>query len=59
MNDTEIALKRMETELGEWKEVYGTRFPTFLNYTLMARLIEAKEEVEYLRRCLNSTKAFR
>lgn len=54
MNDTKIALKQIEAELGEWQEELGDQFPSFLNHVLMTRLLRAKEEVEFLRRCLSS-----
>lgn len=50
MDDVKLALIRTEIDLGEWKEVYGHNFPSFLNYHLMARLMKADEEIEYLRR---------
>ena len=55
MNDTKLALERTEIELGEWKEVLGDKFPSFLNHVLMARLMKAQDEIEYLRK----TEAFR
>ena len=59
MTETELALKRIETELGEWKEVYGARFPSFLNHVLMARLIKSYDEIVHLRRCLDSKTVYR
>lgn len=50
MDDVKQALIRTEIELGEWKETLGTRFPSFLNGVLMARLMKAEAEIEYLRK---------
>jgi hypothetical protein len=59
MNDVEQSLFRIETELSEWKEELGEQFPCFLNHMLMSRLMKAEEEIEFLRRCLNSQEAMK
>jgi hypothetical protein len=50
MNEIQIGLARIETELGEYKEELGANFPIFLNYHLTARLIAAQKEIAYLRK---------
>ncbi len=49
MKDPQIALIRIEDELSEWKEELGEYFPSFLNGVLVARLMKAEAEVEFLR----------
>lgn len=49
MDNVQIELERIETELGEWKETLGDNFSPFLCYTLMARLMKAEKEIRYLR----------
>jgi hypothetical protein len=59
MDKVRIALERTETELGEWKDQLGDKFPSFLSYHLMARLMKAEGEVLHLSRCLKSSEVFR
>lgn len=59
MIETELALIRIETELSEWKEELGDQFPSFLNHVLISRLLKSQDEIEFLRRCLNSNNVFR
>lgn len=42
-------LKKAEEDLSEWKETFGDDFPIFLNHFLVARLLRAEDEIEYLR----------
>lgn len=57
MTETEMELKRIEIELGEWKEELGSNFPSFLNHVLVSRLMKAEDEIKYLRK-VESSRAY-
>lgn len=59
MNDADLELIRIETELSEWKEELGEYFPSFLNGVLISRLMKAEDEVVFLRKRLNTIEIFR
>ena len=43
-------IERTETELSEWKEELGDKFPYFLNYVLAARLMKAESDITFLKK---------
>ena len=52
MKNVQMELERIETELGEYKEMLGDNFPLFVNYHLAARLIKAQSDIAFYKKRL-------
>lgn len=57
--NVESELKRIETELGEWKEALGDRFPSFLNHVLVARLMKLEFDLSYYKKLAENLEIFK